>query len=122
RWLTGLLERLEGSRLRVVAGVLRQALAGLSALRGRSFALFVLYTAVIWISNGLLLWLIARAFHLDVPLVAGFLLTGVLLPGMAVPSSPGYIGIFDYLMVLTLGLYGEPHARSVAAAFAAHVI
>lgn len=122
RWLTGLLDRLEAGRLRVVAGIFRQSLAGLTALRGRSFALFILYTAVIWASNGLLLWLVARAFHLDVPLIAGFLLTGVLYLGMAVPSSPGYIGVFDYLMVLTLGLYGEPHARSVAAAFAAHVI
>ena len=61
-------------------------------------------------------------YGIDVPLLAGFLLTGVLYLGMAVPSSPGYVGVFDYLMVVTLGLYGEPRAASLAAAFAAHVI
>lgn len=122
-WLIGILERLERSRLRPVASGLHQALAGLHALRnGRALALFLIYTAVIWTSNALLLWLVVRAFHLDVPLVAGFLLTGVLYLGMAVPSSPGYVGVFDYLMVLTLGLYDQPRAGSIAAAFAAHVI
>jgi uncharacterized protein (TIRG00374 family) len=122
-WLVSVLERLEQGRLRAVAAGLHQGLTGLRGLRsGRALTLFLMYTAVIWSSNALLLWLVVRAFHLDVTLTAGFLLTGVLYLGMAVPSSPGYVGVFDYLMVLTLGLYGQPHARSVAAAFAAHVI
>jgi uncharacterized membrane protein YbhN (UPF0104 family) len=41
---------------------------------------------------------------------------------MAVPSSPGYLGVFDYLMVLTLALYQVPHGQAVAAALVAHFI
>lgn len=119
RWLS----RWESGPGAVVAGMLRQALEGLAALRDvRSLLLFGIYTAVIWVSNSVLMWLICRAFGLQVPLIAGFLLTGVLYLGMAVPSSPGYLGVFDYLMVITLGLYNQPHALSVAAALAAHAI
>lgn len=122
-WLEPLLLRLEGTRARLGASMVRQAVEGLRALRDPSaLALYAVYTAVIWGCNAVLLWLVARAFHLDVPLGAGFLLTGVLYLGMAVPSSPGYIGVFDYLMVLTLGLYGAAHDRAVAAALAAHFI
>lgn len=122
-WLDQRLTRWERGALAPVARVVRQAATGLQTLRDPIAVLrFLAYTALIWSANALLLWLVARAFHLDVPIIAGFLLTGVLYLGMAVPSSPGYIGVFDYLMVLTLGLYGVPHAPAVAAAFAAHVI
>jgi uncharacterized membrane protein YbhN (UPF0104 family) len=106
-----------------VAGIIQQMLLGVRVLGERHVLLpFTTYTAVIWLSNSVLYWLIVRAFHLDVPLSAGFLLTGVVSLGMAVPSSPGYLGVFDYLVVLTLGLYSVAHAPAVAAALAAHFI
>lgn len=116
-------ERWRRTPARIVIDALAQALEGVRALRGRyALSLYVVYTLVIWVSNSLLFWLLARAFQLDVPLSAGFLLTGVLFLGMAVPSSPGYLGVFDYLMVLTLGLYSVPRGQAVAAALATHFI
>jgi uncharacterized membrane protein YbhN (UPF0104 family) len=65
---------------------------------------------------------VLRAFHIDAPLTAGILLTAVLNLGMSVPSSPGYLGVFDFLMVLTLGLYGVHRTPALAAALAFHAI
>jgi uncharacterized protein (TIRG00374 family) len=121
--LRRLLAHLERTPARIVIGALAQAVAGARTLRNRrTFSLYFAQTVLIWTSNSVLFWMLARAFHLDVPLSAGFLLTGVLFLGMAVPSSPGYLGVFDFLMVLTLGLYRVPHAPAVAAALAAHAV
>jgi uncharacterized protein (TIRG00374 family) len=114
---------LEQSRWAVVGRMARQLVTGLQVLRSkRAVALLVIYTAVIWLTNALLIWLVLRAFHIEVPILAGMLLASVLNLGMAVPSSPGYVGVFDYLMVLTLGLYGVAHEPAVAAALAYHAI
>jgi len=121
--LSRVLARLEGSRLSFVGRVLRQVLGGLQALNDRqAVGRLVGYTVLIWSANGVLVWLVLRAFHIDVPLTAGFLLTAVLNLGMAVPSTPGYVGIFEYLMVLVLGLYGVSHTPALAAALAFHAI
>lgn len=117
------LARLEASRFAVAARAFRQIMTGLQALRDRrSVALLALYSAVIWGSNIALAWLIMRAFHLDVSMAGAGLLVAVVNLGMVVPSSPGYVGIYEYLTVLTLGLYGVARTPALAAALAFHVI
>lgn len=121
--LSRLVRRLESGRLAPAAEMVRNAMVGLQVLRSRrAVALLLLYTVLIWASNALMTWLVVRAFHISVPLTAGALLTAVLYLGMSVPSSPGYIGVFEYLMVLTLGLYGVRHTAAVAAALGLHAI
>lgn len=118
-----LVDLLESSRVPFVGKVLVEITIGLQALRSRSaVVLLVFYTFVIWSSNALLIWLVLRAFHIEVPFAAAFLLTAVLNLGMAVPSSPGYVGVFDFLMVFTLGLYGVPRTQALAADLAIHTI
>lgn len=121
--LVALLLRLESGKWSLVGRAVRQVVLGLQALRSRrAVALLAAYTLTIWVTNSLLIWLVLRAFHIDAPVSAGFLLTAVLNLGMAVPSTPGYLGIFDYLMVVTLGLYGVHHTPALAAALAFHAI
>ena len=121
--LSRFLLRLEHGPMAPVARMLRQTIIGLQALRSWSSVLkLVVYTLIIWGANGVLVWLVLKAFHIDIPLTGGFLLTAVLNLGMAVPSTPGYVGVFEYLMVLTLSLYGVPHTNSVAAALGFHAI
>jgi uncharacterized protein (TIRG00374 family) len=121
--LARFLRTLEQGRFAVAVRMMTQVFAGLHALRSRrSIALLALYTVLIWTSNVLLSWVALRAFHLAVPFPAAILLTSVLNLGMAVPSSPGYVGVYEYLMVLTLSLYGIAHTPALATAFAYHVI
>lgn len=117
------LARLERGRGALIARVLRQTVTGLQALRDwQAVGTLVLYTALIWLANAILLWLVLRAFHIEVPITAAVLLTAVLNLGMAVPSTPGYVGVFEYLMVLVLGLYSVKHTPAVAAALGFHAI
>lgn len=117
------LRALEYGRFAVVARLALQVFSGLHALRSRrSIAMLALYTFLIWTANVLLTWITLRAFHVQVPFSAAILLTAVLNLGMAVPSSPGYVGVYEYLMVLTLSLYGVARTPALAAAFAYHAI
>jgi uncharacterized protein (TIRG00374 family) len=121
--LAMLRQRFETGRWAVVGKALSQIIAGLQALRNkRTLILLAIYTLIIWGTNSLLIWLVLRAFHIGVPFTAGILLTAVLNLGMAVPSSPGYLGVFDYLMVLTLGLYGVHRTPALAASLGFHAI
>jgi uncharacterized protein (TIRG00374 family) len=120
---TRLLLRLEMGRGAIVAKAIRQVAHGLQALHDRrTVALVVFYTLVIWASNCVILWLVVRAFHIDAPFAAGALGTAVVNLGMALPSTPGYLGVFDYLTVVTLGLYGVKKTPALAAALIFHAI
>jgi len=122
-WFSRRLARLETGRWGLISRLVRLATAGLQALRSwRVLALVALYTAIIWLANAVLLWLVARAFHIDVSLAAGALGNAAVSLGMVVPSTPGYIGVFDYLIVMTLGLYGVHRTPALAAAFVFHAI
>ena len=88
-------------------GAARSALAALGVWRDRRAMLALAgWSAGIWgitvLLNQLLLW----SLGIDVPLVAPVLLLVVLQLGVRVPSSPGSIGVFHYLSVLTLSLFG----------------
>jgi glycosyltransferase 2 family protein len=121
--LSRFLTRLEAGRGAVIAGIVRQLAAGLRVLHStRAILLLVGYTAGIWASNSILLWLVLKAFHIEVPVTAGFLLTAVLNLGMAVPSTPGYIGVYDFLFVLMFQLYHMPKKPALAAALGMHAI
>lgn len=121
--LVSLLKRLEEGRAAPLGRAAHQIMAGLQALGNRrSLLLLLAYTVAVWAANTLFAWLMLRAFHINVPLTGAALLIAVLNLGMAVPSSPGYVGVFEYLMVLTLGLYGVARADALAAALVFHFI
>ena len=61
-------------------------------------------------------WSAAQAMHLQVPVTAlGFAVVVTTL-GMLLPSSPGYIGVFHYLVTVALAPFGVP--KDVALGFA----
>jgi uncharacterized protein (TIRG00374 family) len=102
RWMGRLLAR--WPRL---LGAAQSALAALDVWRDwRAVLALVGCSALIWgmtvLLNQLLLW----SLGIDVPFVAPLLLLVVLQIGVRVPSSPGSIGVFHYLSVLTLTLFG----------------
>lgn len=70
------------------------------------------------LTNVLMFW----AFGLRLPWTAAPLLLAILNIGIIVPSSPGRIGIFHYLCVLTLGLYGVDAALALACGILLHAV
>ena len=88
-------------------GAARSALDALTVWRDRRAILALAgWSAVIWAITVLLNQLLLWSLGIDVPPVAPLLLLVVLQIGVRVPSSPGSIGVFHYLSVLTLSLFG----------------
>lgn len=65
-------------------------------------------------------WLVLRSvLPAAQPLWAGFMLAATLL-GVAVPSLPGYVGVFEAAGVAALSVFGVPPDQALAAALVLH--
>jgi uncharacterized protein (TIRG00374 family) len=95
--------------------------AGLEVLKnpGR-FAAVVLWSVVLWLVNAAAFAVCFRAFGLPVPAVGAFLLQGIIGFGVALPSSPGFIGVFEAATRATLAVYGIDATRAVSYAVTYH--
>ncbi len=94
------------------------SLAVVSTLR--VLALVLAWSAVIWCINGLSILLGFVAFDLDVPWHGAFVLQSLVNFGLAIPSTPGFVGVFEALTRATLTLYGVEAAAAISFAVAYH--
>jgi uncharacterized protein (TIRG00374 family) len=104
----------EGLRNRVLR-LAEQILLGLRAFHnwGR-FTGFVLLTVVIWMSDAFSVIVAARGLGLTISFrVALLLLTGLGL-GSALPSTPGYVGIYQFVAVTVLTPFGIGRDEALA--------
>jgi uncharacterized protein (TIRG00374 family) len=96
--------------------------AGLVVLKSPArFAGVVLWSLVLWLKNAAAFAICFRAFGIDVPFEGAFLLQGIIGFGVAVPSTPGYVGVFEAATLVTLKLYGVDSNLAVSYALAYHV-
>ena len=71
----------------------------------RNLTVFVLWSLVYWCCNGLGVYVLARAFGLDLGIVGGFATMGLVAVGITLPNSPGLVGQFQWFTLLGLSLY-----------------
>src|SRR5213592_4542177 len=96
--------------------------AGLAVLKSPArFAGVVLWSLVLWVKNAAAFAICFRAFGLDVPLEAALLLQGIIGFGVAVPSTPSFIGVFEAATLVTLQFYGVDSSLAVSYALTYHV-
>lgn len=102
RWLERLLAR--WPRLLDLA---QSAISALDVWRsGWTVLALVGWSTFIWAITVLLNQLLLWSLDIEAPVVAPILLLVVLQLGVRLPSSPGSIGVFHYLSVVTLSLFG----------------
>jgi len=111
-------EALAARLVRLVEGVRH----GLSVLRSpRRAAAVIAWSAVIWLVNAASFWIMFRAFALPVGWAGALLLQGILVLGIAAPTTPGFIGVFEAIIKAVLLLFGVGPDRAVAYALTYHV-
>ena len=105
------------------AGMLRAFAAGLGVLRspGRFASVFA-WTLAHWLLAAWSLWLGFRAVGIAAPFTAALFLNGVSSLATAVPSSPGFFGVFESVSKVTLRLYNVPDTLAVSWALGYHVL
>ena len=126
--LTTMAEAVAGRLLPVrwgskVSQILAQLAESMSLLRSpRRAASLVGISVVAWMLEGAVFASALWSLHIAVPWPAAWLALAAATLATLLPSSPGYVGTFDYFASLGLTAYGA--GRSAAAAFAvlAHLI
>ena len=98
-----------------IGGLLEQFLHGTRALHHpRRATTFLLLTSLIWLMDGIGTIILARAFHLHFTLTISFLLIAGLGLSSAIPSTPGYVGIYQFVAVVILQPFGFSTTTAVA--------
>jgi uncharacterized protein (TIRG00374 family) len=103
--------------------MLKRFAEGLSVLRtpGHFIAVFW-WTLLHWLLQPLAFWLGFKAMGIDVSWSATLFVQGLIVVGVALPSAPGYFGLFETAAVISLGLYGIDESAAVAWALVFHVV
>ena len=96
--------------------------AGFDVLRRGRLALpIIFWSIVIWLGAAAINYVMLLAFDPHAPLVSALFVLAVTNLGMAVPSAPSYIGVFHYLVVISLAVFGISQSLALSYAIVLHV-
>jgi uncharacterized protein (TIRG00374 family) len=103
--------------------VARDTIEGLADPIGRlRAAALVGVSLVTWTMWALSAWSVGRAVDLQMSFVEALFVTAVINLGVAIPSSPGFVGTYQWLAVSALALFGVGTESALAFAILMHAI
>lgn len=111
-------ERHGRGRLR---GAARDVLDSLAEPLGRRRAAKALALSMLaWSAFGVTVWLVARSVGVELTVSECAFVTGSVNLGVAIPSSPGFVGTYQWLAVASLGVFGVPASQALAFSILLH--
>jgi len=103
--------------------LLESFMSGLGALRSPvRFAKVLGWAIVMWLVNGLSFWIGFLAVGIEAPYTAALFLMGVIAISVAIPSSPGFFGVFEAAALAGLTLYNVKSDLAVSWALGFHLL
>ena len=104
-------------------GLLASAVDGLAAMGSwRKAAGVLAWSCAIWIATAVQFYVVMRAAQLRLPFAAALTVLCLTSLGMVVPSSPGYVGVFEYLTVVGLSFFGVGRETALSYALLLHAL
>lgn len=100
---------------------------GLVPLKTRKDYLFVfVMSGLIWLCYALVYYLGFQAFdflvRFKLPWSASFVVMGITTISVVIPSSPGYVGTFHWLNMISLALFNIPNSDALSYAIVIHAV
>jgi hypothetical protein len=89
-------------------------------LRRRRVVRALVLGSLSWIAFAVAVWLDAQAVGVDLGPLECVFITGVLNLGVAIPSSPGFVGTYQWLAVSSLGLFDVERQDALAFSLLLH--
>lgn len=106
-----------------IAKFLERFTLGLTVLRDRKrFTIAFLWTLAHWLLCAASYWLAYKAIGLEAPVTSTLFVQTIIVLSVAIPSTPGFVGIFEFFAVAALTVYGVPTDMAAAWAVVYHVI
>lgn len=126
RLLTGLRRRVNidfPTPLDWLVQFIRQGLRSLDILaQPRQYAIIITWSLVIWSAATLANEFTLRAMGIRAPVLMPIVLLITLQIGNKVPAVPANLGVFHYVVVLTLGLFDVDRTVALSYAFVLHTV
>jgi uncharacterized protein (TIRG00374 family) len=105
----------------LVRRIVRDAVEGLADPIGRRRGVGLLALSIlVWATWGLAAWLVARSLGIELTALDVAFVAAVMNLGVAIPSSPGFVGTYQGLGVASLGLLGVANEPALAFAILMH--
>jgi glycosyltransferase 2 family protein len=125
RFVQSMVTRLFGGRswAERVNHLVVQLTQSLALLRSPSMAFRLLGMSLLaWLLEGAVFAYVLQSLHIPVPWIAAWLSLAAATLATLLPSSPGYVGTFDYFASLGLTAYGARFSSAAAFALVAHLV
>ena len=104
-----------------IVGLIEGIRHGLTVLRSPTLlAGTIIWSLVLWLTNALAFYVAFKAFGIPVGFVGALLLQGILVFGITVQLTPGFLGQFEAAIVAALALFRVPVALASSYAIAFH--
>jgi glycosyltransferase 2 family protein len=105
-----------------IAGTATHFVRGLATLNSLSSVLWAFaLSMLIWLSLATFYWILLRACGFVLPVAATLMVTVLTVFAAALPAAPGYLGTFQYAMVLALSFFAIPKEAALSFSIVAHV-
>ena len=124
RWLfDALLRRIAPRAHARGRAILDSLISGFGALRspGR-FVRIVFWAVALWLVNAAAFYIGFRAVGIEVPFAAAVFVQSLIAIGVAAPSTPGFVGVFEFFAVQGLAIYGVAAELGLSWALGYHFI
>lgn len=106
-----------------VCSLLAHLSTGLLALRDPRLFLLILGNSIVqWLAMAACVHFALLAFDIQVPPYAAILVLGLLVAGVSLPTSPGFVGTIQFCFVLGLRQFGTDPNTAFAASVFYHTI
>ena len=106
-----------------VAAFARTFAEGLAVVRRPTRLVFALaWSFVLWLAIAAQIWTVARAFAISLPFTGTFVVTAMLVVGVAIPTPGGVGGGHEAFRLGVTSFYGADNNAAVAAAILQHAV
>jgi len=104
--------------------ILLNLIKGLQSLKNwRDLSNVILLSLISWFAAGVLFYAFLPVFHIThLPLWSGMVILVFISFGVALPSSPGYIGTYHYFAMLSLELFGIDRETALGFSITTHLL
>jgi uncharacterized protein (TIRG00374 family) len=105
-----------------ILGLTEAFLDGLKGLEARRELMVVALLSVpLWVAYALATYTALKASHLDLPLVASWVVLSFIGLGVSLPSAPGFIGTFQFFSVSALTLFAVDESEAFGFSLVYHM-
>jgi uncharacterized protein (TIRG00374 family) len=103
--------------------LLRSFAEGLSVLREpKRFVVIFLWALALWLVQPIAFWIMFEAIGIEAPFSAALLVQGIIVFAVAVPSTPGFFGVFEVAAQTGLGWFGVSKSLALAWGLTFHIL